>query len=438
MGKRFTRQAAIGEQGMALIHMRVGEMGFIWHPRRVDHGIDGEIELVDAAAAVTLNRILLVQSKASDRPFPGEDEAVFHYLCDANDLDYWMSGNAPVVLVCSHPAERLAWWVSIKDAFADPARRRTRRVDFDKERDRFDETAAPRLLELASRTSTGTSVYLRPPPRRETLVSNLLRVNSTADTIWAAPAIPRTPRDAYARMNQRGATCSDWILSDGMVFSFRRPDESPLECLIDGDVEGHGTEEWAASKSADVTRRFVRLLNQTLADITGEKLRRHKKGYLYFRASRDLSDYRVSTGRSRDGRTVFQVRMHPKERDRISWCRHYALDHQFARFDGEWYLELRPTYHFTSDGYRDLPWGAELVKEMKRRERNPAVRGLVQFWADDLRTRESLLDTADPRLSFGDLVTFDVDRSVDDRAWAVEPDAANADDADCPTLFDSP
>jgi hypothetical protein len=35
-------------------------------------------------------------------------------------------------------------------------------------------------------------------------------------------------------------------------------------------------------------------------------------------------------------------------------------------------------------------------------------------------------------------VTFDVDRGVDDRAWAVEPDAANADDADSPTLFDTP
>jgi Domain of unknown function (DUF4365) len=435
MGKRFSKQAAIGERGMAFIHLRVGEMGFIWHPRRVDHGIDGEIELVDPATGVTLNRILLVQSKASDRPFPGEDANRFHYLCDPRDVDYWMSGNAPVILVCSHPSDTAAWWVSIKDLFADAAKRRSRRVDFDKQRDRFDAAAAPQLLELASRSST--ALYLNPPPRPERLLSNLLRIDATADTIWAAPAIPRVPRDAYARMNQRGSACSDWILSEGMLFSFRRPDEPPLDCLIDGDVEGHGTEEWAASKSPDVTRRFVRLLNQTLADLTGDSLRRHKKGYLYFRPSPDLTDYRVSTGRSRAGRTVFQVRPHSTEPDMIRWCRHLALEHQFVRFDREWFLELRPTYHFTSDGYRDLPWGPDLVKEMKRRERNAAVRSLVQFWGDFLRARQTLLDSPDTRLSFGELVTFDVDRGIDDRTWTpdIEEPEAQGDPA-IPTLFD--
>ena len=51
---------------MALIGMLVAEMGFIWHPRRVDHGIDGEVELVSPDGAA-LNRVLLVQSKATER-----------------------------------------------------------------------------------------------------------------------------------------------------------------------------------------------------------------------------------------------------------------------------------------------------------------------------------------------------------------------------------
>jgi hypothetical protein len=63
VAKRFTGSARIGEAGMALIGMLVAEMGFIWHPRRVDHGIDGEVELVSPDGAA-LNRVLLVQSKA--------------------------------------------------------------------------------------------------------------------------------------------------------------------------------------------------------------------------------------------------------------------------------------------------------------------------------------------------------------------------------------
>jgi hypothetical protein len=44
--KTVTQQTLIGEGGVALIARRVNEMGYLWHERRVDHGIDGEIELV--------------------------------------------------------------------------------------------------------------------------------------------------------------------------------------------------------------------------------------------------------------------------------------------------------------------------------------------------------------------------------------------------------
>ena len=45
--KTVTPQTIIGEQGVALIGTRCLEMGFIFHPRRVDHGIDGHIDLVE-------------------------------------------------------------------------------------------------------------------------------------------------------------------------------------------------------------------------------------------------------------------------------------------------------------------------------------------------------------------------------------------------------
>lgn len=67
--KTVTRQTIIGEKGIALISRRCLEMGFIFHPRRVDHGIDGHIDLVDPASGALLNHVLLVQSKAQDRPF---------------------------------------------------------------------------------------------------------------------------------------------------------------------------------------------------------------------------------------------------------------------------------------------------------------------------------------------------------------------------------
>ncbi|WP_203612234.1 DUF4365 domain-containing protein [Amycolatopsis sp. SID8362] len=149
-GKKVSRQTLIGEAGIALIHARVTKMGFLFHPRRVDHGIDGHIDLVDPSSAEVLNLVLLVQSKASTRPFTAETETSFRYTCDERDLGYWLRGNAPVILVLSHPEQNEAWWVDVRAEFADPLRRKSRTVTVDKQLQVFDATAAPELLRCAA------------------------------------------------------------------------------------------------------------------------------------------------------------------------------------------------------------------------------------------------------------------------------------------------
>jgi hypothetical protein len=164
-GKRVTRQTLIGEGGIALIHRRVTEMGFLFHPRRVDHGIDGHIDLVDPVTSEVLNLVLLVQSKASTLPFTAETTTGLQYTCDENDLNYWLSGNAPVILVLSHPDEDEAWWVDIKAELSEPTRRASRTVWVDKRRQVFDASAAPELLRRAVPKDTGCS-WPRPRNRR--------------------------------------------------------------------------------------------------------------------------------------------------------------------------------------------------------------------------------------------------------------------------------
>ncbi len=131
-GKQVSRSAHIGDAGIALIHQRVSAMDHVWHERTVDAGIDGTIELRDPATGEVSNCHLQVQSKASDNDFPGETADRFHYDCDERDLDYWMKSSMPVLLVCSHPKRGEAWWVHIQSYFADPARRASGRVDFNK------------------------------------------------------------------------------------------------------------------------------------------------------------------------------------------------------------------------------------------------------------------------------------------------------------------
>ncbi|MCA1636692.1 MAG: DUF4365 domain-containing protein, partial [Acidobacteria bacterium] len=95
-----------------------------------------------------------VQSKATERRFPAETAVKFHYTCDENDLRYWLEGNTPVILVVSRPRTDEAYWVSVKSYFKDQERRASRRIVFDKKRDRFDEHSTKALMDLASKPET--------------------------------------------------------------------------------------------------------------------------------------------------------------------------------------------------------------------------------------------------------------------------------------------
>jgi hypothetical protein len=118
--KKIDRSAQIGDAGIALIHGRVNEMGYVWREKGKDAGVDGEIEFRDPVTGEVTNRRLLVQSKASEIRFPGETDRSFHYVCKDSDVDYWMNADGPVLLVCSHPSAGEAWWMHVQPWFSDP------------------------------------------------------------------------------------------------------------------------------------------------------------------------------------------------------------------------------------------------------------------------------------------------------------------------------
>jgi hypothetical protein len=112
-----------------------------------------------------------------------------------------MAGNAPVLLVCSHPDRQEAWWASVKDCFADPEARAGRKIHFDKRTQRFDATAREMVTQLGISPSRG--IYLRPLPRPETLISNLLEVRHTSPVIYAAPSPYKSGREARAALKEQ-------------------------------------------------------------------------------------------------------------------------------------------------------------------------------------------------------------------------------------------
>lgn len=424
-GKRYPHAARVERGGVAICATVVAEMGHIWREKSVsDVGIDGEIELVDPSTDKATGRLLLVQSKARTA-FDGETDSSFRFTCTEDDLEYWLSGTAPVLLVMTHPDTGDAWFKNLDVWFTeDPTRRKSRIVRFDKDADRFTKNAARRLLDWGAPASSG--LYLRPPPRQETLLSNLLRVDYMADSVHAAPSSISGWADANARLRKAGYDAVDDIVwRDGQVWSFRRLDEPPLDALADETPERLATDELADSKSDDDRRLLVRLLNNTLREVNRSGLAFDKKHrYLYFPATESLQPLVVNPTRSGRGRTVFESYKDKATGSRVVHYRHYALQFQFLHLDEGWFLALNPTYHYTIDGHRPSKFGGEYVKKIKRMEGHDAVGYLVKFWAGYLRTQHHLFSTPDQRLRFGGLAEFDVNHGIDDKYW--KPDNGGA------------
>lgn len=437
-GKRSTESARIERLGIALCESQVVKMGHIWRDKGVDYGVDGEIELIHDGRV--LNQVLWVQSKAKgdNYRFAGETETGFRYLCDPDDLDYWLSGTAPVLLVCSHPESDLAWFKHLPSWFSDARRRRDRIVEFDKELDRFDSTATQRLLHLGVPKSAG--VYLRPPPVPERLKTNLLTVEHVAWHVNVAPTTCRTWNDVNARMTKAGHSLfSDAVLRGGNIYTFRSLDIAPLNTLTSGPTEAIAVDELSGSEDDHDRTLITWLLNATLKELNYRDLRFHPDHkYLYFKPIPGKQRRRVHLGKGK-GRAVVERYEPPGDATWKPYTRHMALHSQFVHIDGGWHLAITPTYHFTSDGYDDFPFSATQLSKIKEFERHDAVRSQTVFWARYLAGTRNLLSADDERLRFGELVELEVDRGIDDRSWKPLADNNEPDEVvkpDQASLFD--
>lgn len=425
LGKQIKDTDIIGDLGVNLIHKICLDMGFIWRATTgFDAGIDGHIEIRLESGTVT-NCIIQVQSKATDQDFEAETSSNFDYRCSQRDLEYWLSGNAPVILVRSRPRTGEAYWVSIKEYFQDLARRKTGKISFDKNADRFDVSARDALMKLAMRTEDGP--YLATGRKREIIYSNLLRLAPLPEIYYVAETDYRTSAELFARLRElKRSVHGEWLLHDRRLWSFHDLSARPWTEIIEpGTLEGLETSEWAQTDDPARQRHFVQLLNTCLKEKLyrkGVKFSR-ETGCYYFRAPQDLSnvEYSYTSREHKTSRMVF--RGYPKKLDRtqMSYYRHSAFEGRFVRYAGTWYLQISPTYHFTRDGERISRYAGELLSGIKRLENNQAVHGQVVMWAH-LLTARSLFDSGPQFLDFDVLEKFELDVGVDDEAWIKRED----------------
>lgn len=427
--KKLSSQSLIGQQGVNLVERIVLEMKYAWRTTPgFDVGIDGEIEICDPVTGEATNTYIKVQVKSTSQPFTAETPNSLEYICSPKDLEYWLRGNAPVILIVCRPEDNEAYWVSIKDYFRDPAIQKTRKVIFDKSKQRFTKDGAIVLKNLALPADSG--IYFSPLDTTETLYTNLLKVKSVVDTIYVAVTAKTKNSEIWDTFKQLNVKVGgEWILKNRTITSLHPLNEFPFSEVCDpGSCERFDVDEWSETDDEDKRRDYVQLLNRVLRErawLLGLKYHKEHE-YYFYRAPRKLNiihiDYQSIKRRAK--REVFKQYFGKKDITRKTYCRHAAFKGRFLRSENQWSLEITPTYHFTKNGIDDYPYRDETLKGIKRLERNSAVVGQLLMWADFLnRPIKNLFANEYPFLSFGELEKVDVDAGIPDNIWyAAEED----------------
>jgi hypothetical protein len=434
--KKYTSQTLTGQKGINLIERVVLEMGFVWTPTNLDAGIDGIIEIRDTTSGEASNFIIQVQSKATEQDLFGNNGNSFDYVCDERDLDYWLKGNCPVILVRSNVAKNEAYWISIKDYFSDQQRRKTRKIVFEKSKHSFSQEARDTVATLAIPEESG--FYLSPPPISEQIYSNLLPLVEFPEKIFEAKTKYRKNKEFWDALNQlevkKGINRS-WVLHEGKIYSFNDLNKSPwinfISITKDEPVKTFPSTNWCESTDLDLKRLFVRLLNGSLETYAHHKGILHKKNekidLFYFRPTFDSSGL-PATRRleyNRLGRKSHQniCNRYSRKSDPsiISYYRHLSFEGQFVRFGMGWFLEITPTYFFTHDGFKLHTYYESKLKGKKGLDKAEIVFSETLFWADVLtRGRKGLFDSE--ILAFGTLYNSEFSVGINDEVWLEKED----------------
>lgn len=412
MSKFVSEQQILSERGVALVSARIHEMGFIWRASATsDAGIDGHVELRDPGSGAATNELVLVQVKSTKKP-ANETATTFDLRVEKRDLEYWLRGNVPVILIVAIPDRGFAYWLSVRHRAYDEQGKLRLVQRFDKSHDILEVGARESLVQLVRNARPG--YYEAPRPLRETLVSNLLPVQKLPPRLYVAPTEHRTRQAVFKILKESGQPYGpEWLLTDRTIVSAHDLTERPYSLVCDaGAVDDFAVEEWSNSSDEARVRDFVQLLNACLREKTKDFLLYHHErptDCLYFRPA-TAGIARVVGYHAAKNKTTREVVMVKKRKDgSISFVRHNAIKWRFFAWEAQWFLEITPTYFFTTDGTRPLRWYEDLLKGIKRLENNGAVLGQFQMWAALLREDGNMIESPYPLLGLGKPITFDVD-----------------------------
>jgi nucleoside phosphorylase len=283
------------------------------------------------------------------------------------------------------------------------------------------------------------SVFIAQPPKvlptakAETLYSNLLKLSYFPEKLYTAQtACAKTGEVWNLLKNETDNPPGDWVLKGNTIYAFHDFSDPLWKDVCEAStVEEHYTSHWSESRDQNRKSEFIELLRNCLKAwgagvglkyIYKQWVKKEKRkfNYLCYAPTPDLSDKTVvaKSLQQNRGKKVFRA-YYAKESGKFLYYRHHAFRFEFLRFDDQWYLEIAPTYHYTWNGYRVTFYYEDLIKGLKRLQKNGAVLQLVLFWTRVLQnqTSDSPNQPEYPYLKFGELHQFPFQYGIRDDLW---------------------
>jgi hypothetical protein len=440
VAKKATEQTITGEQGIAMIASAVTAMHHIWReaPGPTDFGIDGDIELRDPASGEVRNVRIGVQSRATTRKWAGETGSGFYYTPSKADLDYWLSSNQPVILVCSRPATNEIYWCSLHDWARDPTHRARRQVHFDKTRDRFEASSRDTLFALRG-AGGGWPEPPGPAPIPEDVQLNLMPVIWKTELLHSAAVGTSNAKTLFAPAHEQNVNDFRAVLRDGYVWSLVPFREGFLQAISAQEPKSGQLTPWLDSTQPSDMDLVRELLRRAMISAHHRWIAWHRgKRMAYFRLKAEPEEWRTVRYRwdKGAGRAVVSPQQ-AKTRDGHTGYRHDAAEILVRRLSGRWYLQVHPTYLFTWDGVKVSRHHASALKKIKEIETHPSVSQALRMWAHLLKEKITFDSLEGEPATLGPLVSMSSPRSIIDRSWReVSATELGYQDPDGLTLFD--
>jgi len=418
----------LGDQGVALTRKIVLDMGYVWtESGKVEAGIDGEIEIRNPQTGEMTNQVIRVQVKAVRDRFQSESNDQLSFTFDQDHIDYWQSGNVPVIVVVCRPSTGDAYWAHVREYFADPQHRTTRTIRFDKRKDMFCADAAPRLSQLAAGRNMG--LYASPPPKHEVLLSNLFPVSRLPRAVFIGQSKFKYPTEIFQTLRLGGVHDDEFLLRGGNIYSVYDLRQQPWSNVGDF-VEELRFEDCFPIHDRDRLYEGIDLLKRCLKSklwLVGMRYSRQQDVY-YFSPKATEKRIRLKTWAQKLRRSVFTPYRDKREPGRIAYCSHMAIEAEFRVFDGNWFLEVNPSYYFTQDGRAVHPYADKLMSGIRRLERHESLSRQLRFWSDILTEQGDLFTGDYEHLRVERPLAFDVSRGISDASWKAQEDTDDPED----------